>query len=446
MDRGRGMTVGNTYGKKFEGVCLMIHGKIRTKKKPHFCLITRSGELRIHSGGDSSYDVQHLIKLKDIHSVGLSSSKDKTEFVICCPQGSFRMFAPSAQDAEHWIFALNPPKRQLNDDGTSVFDAQERGWLTINKKKYYCELRKTSIILFEDQQTSDPIGAIALDSLCTVVPPTPMEDQSRLRRMTSVGVTFHINTAGKQWAIMSRTEADIDRWMSAVQDVIETAPTLTTKFEKYLIQNQQSDPFTLDEVFLERAVLCFGDEALDSPLLPLSYGKIGKGHSGNEYGYPHFEAMDLFNSFIPDEKSRFGNIVQGEKWMRNVLIVSYDAPPLRNEIFCQAIKQVCKVPSVYARYSINYWKMLALLCAHLVPSQRILNYLRCVLHHAAQHKEYIDIIRGCANYCLTCLQEHRPKPSIDDEVFDNIVSGRIFTETKADNLVLDESTAAEEEV
>lgn len=37
-----------------------------------------------------------------------------------------------------------------------------------------------------------------------------------------------------QWVLRTKTLADANRWIAAIQDVIECCPRLTTKFEKYV--------------------------------------------------------------------------------------------------------------------------------------------------------------------------------------------------------------------
>jgi hypothetical protein len=164
------------------------------------------------------------------------------------------------------------------------------GWLDVGgRKDAWCSLRKTSLVYFNKKDDQDPAGAITLDSLSTVVPPESTAQGSTGRRLTMApkGVSFTLNTAKKQvgsgrgggvgifeilkekmvwahclpwplllrhcglrlqklhncqiaprsphqWVLRTKTLADANRWIAAIQDVIECCPRLTTKFEKYV--------------------------------------------------------------------------------------------------------------------------------------------------------------------------------------------------------------------
>ena len=93
------------------------------------------------------------------------------------------------------------------------------------------------------QDDADPSGAIALDSLCTVVPPLAKARTASTRRATvSVPPTeapclgpvraarltvlasslqqaysFTLNTATTEWTLFTKTVADANRWVTALQ-------------------------------------------------------------------------------------------------------------------------------------------------------------------------------------------------------------------------------------
>ncbi|EGD79755.1 hypothetical protein PTSG_10739 [Salpingoeca rosetta] len=423
----RRMTLADKYGQPMEAVLGMTHGLFRTKKQ-HNVSITKEGNLVVLKTADEGSDVLHAIPLKDIHSAGTTydDDDDRLQFVVCTGTGSFTFLAPDKATLKRWVLALNPPSS----------GGSESGWLTVNKKKRFCELRKSSVVMFKEKEDRDPCGAIALDCLCTVIPPQQTGAPTGMRRMTSRGVTFYVNTAGQQWAITSKTVADANRWITAIQDAIECCPDLTTRFDKLATAHQNSDTFTLDEVFLDRAILCYSDEPLEMPLTPLPYGKIGKVPSGNEYGHPHIEALAIFQSMIPRSKVRFGNVMDGEPWIRNLLQVYLEVPALRNEIFCQSVKQITRLPDIHGRFAIRHWQLVAALCAHFRPASKYFNYIRACLHHAAQKSDNHEIIRQCANYCLEKMQKPATLPAISDELMREIMSGQGFAETESAQMVL----------
>ena len=176
--------------------------------------------------------------------------------------------APSRSPLPHGLLSSETPP-DVSSAGPSL-----TGWLGVGgRKEAWCALRKTSLVYFNKKEDQDPTGAIALDSLCTVVPPE-QTSQGAGRRMTlaTKSVSFTLNTAKKQvwrkcgseplesgshgketgrrpppgslasplpaaplqWVLKTKTLSDANRWIAAIQDVIECCPRLTTKFEKYV--------------------------------------------------------------------------------------------------------------------------------------------------------------------------------------------------------------------
>lgn len=83
------------------------------------------------------------------------------------------------------------------------------------------------------------------------------------------------------------------------------------------------------------------------------------------------EAIKIFNSLqqlesVPDPVP----IIQG------VLQTGHDLRPLRDELYCQLIKQTAKVPQPGSTGDLRRWELLTCLSCTFLPSRGILKYLR----------------------------------------------------------------------
>ncbi|EDQ88911.1 uncharacterized protein MONBRDRAFT_25611 [Monosiga brevicollis MX1] len=418
------------------GILDREHGLLK-KRKPHLvALVEEPGGrlLRWHKTASPDSPIEMDVPLKSIVAVGrLVESDNNTYFVVSSDSGNFTFIAPTIDDLQTWVKLLSP--QALSRQSSTSDDDRVCGLLSVDKKKdRWCVLRKASIVMFKAKGDKDPVGAIVLDSLCTVKPPETSEKLSA-RRATVSGYTFNIYTASRDWALKAKTMNDANRWVTALQDAIEACPSLTTPFSKLANRHAGADAFELEEVIADRVLLCFSDEGLDMPLTPLPYGSIGKRPSGNEYGFHHIEAMHIYNSLLPGQSSRFGDLSDVHKLARNLFLVCQDVPMLRNEIFMQILKQTTRHPRPGSPEHMVYWFLLAALCSHHVPSGAQDKFLRSMLRMTAAHSEYPSSVKKAANFCLEALSGAK-SPVFHDALMKDILDGSAF-DRQADGLVLD---------
>ncbi len=72
------------------------------------------------------------------------------------------------------------------------------------------------------------MGSIPLNSLCSVIPP----DEALAAERNEW--TFIVHSRHKSFHLTALTQPDCMRWVNAIQDVIENAPTIETPTEKLL--------------------------------------------------------------------------------------------------------------------------------------------------------------------------------------------------------------------
>ena len=62
----------------------------------------------------------------------------------------------------------------------------------------------------------------------------------------------------------------------------------------------------------------------------------------------------------------------------------FDLPKLRNEVYCQVIKQTLNAPAIGSPLNMVHWHLLATLCNSFLPSRKFLRYLRFHLRRTSE--------------------------------------------------------------
>lgn len=94
------------------------------------------------------------------------------------------------------------------------------------------------------------------------------------------------------------------------------------------------------------------------------------------------EAIKIFNSLQQLESmSDPTPIIQG------VLQTGHDLRPLRDELYCQLIKQTNRVPCPGSPGNLYSWQILACLSCTFLPSRGILKYLKFHLKRCARNTD-----------------------------------------------------------
>lgn len=109
-------------------------------------------------------------------------------------------------------------------------------------------------------------------------------------------------------------------------------------------------------------------------------------HSGKGYGSVREEAVKLFNCLQQLESAREPvPIIQG------VLQTCLDLRPLRDEVYCQLVKQTSYTPAPYTAAHLRYWQLLTCMSCTFLPGPTVLKYLRFHLKRWDAHKGYLSI-------------------------------------------------------
>lgn len=108
-------------------------------------------------------------------------------------------------------------------------------------------------------------------------------------------------------------------------------------------------------------------------------------HSGKGYGSVREEAVKLFNCLQQLESAREPvPIIQG------VLQTCLDLRPLRDEVYCQLVKQTSYTPAPYTAAHLRYWQLLTCMSCTFLPGPTVLKYLRFHLKRWDAHNSNVQ--------------------------------------------------------
>ncbi|XP_037384993.1 unconventional myosin-X isoform X2 [Talpa occidentalis] len=313
-----------------------------------------------------------------IDSVCASDSPDRpNSFVIITANRVLHCNADTPEEMHHWITLLQRSKGDTRVEGQEFI---VRGWLhkevknspkmsSLKLKKRWFVLTHNSLDYYKSSEKNAlKLGTLVLNSLCSVVPP----DEKIFKETGYWNVTVY----GRKhcYRLYTKLLNEATRWSSAIQNVTDTKAPIDTPTQQ-LIQDIKENCLNLDvveQIYKRNPILRHTHHPLHSPLLPLPYGDINL-NLLKDKGYTTLqdEAIKIFNSLQQLESTSDPvPIIQG------ILQTGHDLRPLRDELYCQLIKQTNKVPHPGSAGNLYSWQILTCLSCTFLPSRGILKYLK----------------------------------------------------------------------
>uniref|UniRef100_A0A672PMA2 Unconventional myosin-X-like n=1 Tax=Sinocyclocheilus grahami TaxID=75366 RepID=A0A672PMA2_SINGR len=313
-----------------------------------------------------------------IDSVCASDSPDRpNSFVIITANRVIHCNTDTPEEMHHWIGLLQKPK------GDSRIDGQEfivRGWLhkemkssgkstSLKLKKRWFVLTNNSLDYYKSSERSaSKLGTLVLNSLCSVVQP----DEKVYKETGYWNIIVH----GRKhsYRLYTKLLNEAMRWASAIQVAIDNKVPIETPTQQLIrdIKESSLNVEAVEQMYWRNPILRYTQHPLHSPLLPLPYGEVNSSLQ-KEKGYTSLqdEAVKIFNSLqemeaVPDPMP----IIQG------ILQTCQDLRPLRDEVYCQLIKQTNHVPQPNSSANHAHWHLLTCMSCTFLPSRGILRYLR----------------------------------------------------------------------
>ncbi|XP_061091001.1 unconventional myosin-X [Conger conger] len=313
-----------------------------------------------------------------IDSVCASDNPDRpNSFVIITANRVIHCNTDLPEEMHHWISLLQKPK------GDNKIEGQEflvRGWLhkevksggkstSMKLKKRWFVLTNNSLDYYKSSERSaSKLGTLVLNSLCSVMQP----DEKVFKETGYWNIIIH----GRKhsYRLYTKMLNEAMRWGSAIQGVIDNKVAIETPTQQLIrdIKETGLNTEAVEQMYRRNPILRYTQHPLHSPLLPLPYGEV-KTNLQKEKGYASLqdEAVKIFNSLQEMETvSDPVPIIQG------VLQTCQDLRPLRDEVYCQLIKQTNHVPQPNSPANCAHWHLLTCMSCTFLPMRAILRYLK----------------------------------------------------------------------
>uniref|UniRef100_A0A8C1KFI9 Myosin X n=1 Tax=Cyprinus carpio TaxID=7962 RepID=A0A8C1KFI9_CYPCA len=337
-----------------------------------------STEQEIREMHDEQANPQNAVGTLDVGMIDSVCASDNPErpnaFVIITAHRVLHCMAESAEEMHHWITLLQRTKGDTRVQGQEFII---RGWLykeirgssrgNLKLKKCWFVLTHNSVDYYKSSERNAlKLGSLVLNSLCSVIVP-----DERVFRETGY---WNVSVFGRKhsYRLYSKLQTEASRWASAVQTVIDSKALMDTPTQQ-LIQDIKENCLNLEvveQIYKRNPILRYTHHPLHTALLPLPYGDAQQ--SCESYGTLQAEALKLFN-VLHQLETEDNPIPQ----IQGLLQTAHDLRPLRDELFCQLIKQTTHHPKPAGPTHICGWRIIACMCCTFSPASRsILKYLK----------------------------------------------------------------------
>uniref|UniRef100_UPI00398E7F8D pleckstrin homology domain-containing family H member 3 isoform X2 n=1 Tax=Pristiophorus japonicus TaxID=55135 RepID=UPI00398E7F8D len=240
-------------------------------------------------------------------------------------------------------------------------------WLRV--RKHWFVLTQDSLDYYTNNQlNAKRLGMLVLTRLCSVLWPDKCSYKGTGYWSISVHGRKH------RYQLYTKHLDECIQWACAIQSVIDCKAPMETPTLLLMqdIEENYTNSEVLEHIYKWNPILQHTQKPLYAPLLPFPYGSVGH-HFENTKGYTTLqdEAVKVFNSLQHLETERDPvPLIQG------VLQTCLDLEPLRDEIYCQLIKQTSGPPHAGNISDLRNWQLLTCMSVTFLPSTTVLKYLR----------------------------------------------------------------------
>ncbi|XP_035380319.1 pleckstrin homology domain-containing family H member 3 [Electrophorus electricus] len=244
------------------------------------------------------------------------------------------------------------------------------GWL--RQRRFWFTLSSDSLDCYSGpERDSSRLGTLVLTSLCSVLWP----DKHTYKQTGYWSLTVY----GRKhcYKLFTKHFNEAVHWACAVQKVIDSKAPMETPTQLLIrdIEENKFNPEVVEHIYQHNPILTYTQSPLYAPLLPFPYGSLDVTHmSSKGYISVREEAVRLFQCLQQLESAREPiPLIQG------VLQTCLDLRPLRDELYCQVIKQTSVLQTqtqMQAGQTLRYWQLLTCMSCTFLPSSSVLRYLR----------------------------------------------------------------------
>uniref|UniRef100_A0AAZ3PBG7 Myosin X n=1 Tax=Oncorhynchus tshawytscha TaxID=74940 RepID=A0AAZ3PBG7_ONCTS len=377
-----------------------------------------STEQEIREMHDEQANPQNAVGTLDvglIDSVCASDNPERTNsFVMITANRVLHCNADTPEEMHHWITLLQRSKGDTRVEGQEFII---RGWLhkemknssraSLKLKKRWFLLTHNSLDYYKSSERNTlKLGTLVLNSLCSVVQP----DEKVFKETGYWNVTVY----GRKhsYRLYTKLLNESTRWASAMQNVIDTKAPINTPTQKLIqdIKENCLNSEVVEQIYKRNPILRYSHHPLHSPLLPLPYGDIHISSLRNK-GYTTLqdEALKMFNSL-----QHLEGVTDPVTIIQGVLQTGQELRPLRDELYCQLVKQTTRPPQPCSPGNLCSWRILACMCCTFMPSRGILKYLKFHFKRARELFPGMEIERY-ASFGLDSLRKTRGREYVPSQ-------------------------------
>ncbi|XP_057716768.1 pleckstrin homology domain-containing family H member 3 [Corythoichthys intestinalis] len=290
---------------------------------------------------------------------------------ICTANGTNGVVVSDAAD-EMKSLILEKNKAALEEEPEILV----KGWLLREVRGNWIKQRRFWFVLSQDsldyysgpEKGARRLGTLVLTSLCSVIWP----DKQTFKETGYWSITVY----GRKhcYRLYTKHFNEAVHWACAIQKIIDTKSPVQTPTQLLIqdIEENKFNPEVVEHIYQHNPILKYTQGPLYAPLLPFPYGSLEHTyHHGKGYGSLCEEAVKLFNGLQQLESAHDAvPIIQG------VLQTCLDLRPLRDEVYCQLVKQTSHTPAPYTAAHLRYWQLLTCMSCTFLPGATVLKYLR----------------------------------------------------------------------
>ncbi|KAM9323222.1 unconventional myosin-X isoform 2-T2 [Pholidichthys leucotaenia] len=377
-----------------------------------------STEQEIREMHDEQANPQNAVGTLDVGMIDSVCASDNPErpnsFVMITANRVLHCNADTPEEMHHWITLLQRSKGDTRVDGQEFII---RGWLhkemknstrgNLKLKKRWFLLTHNSLDYYRSSERSAmKLGTLVLNSLCTVVQP-----DDRVFKETGY---WSVIVYGRKhsYRLYCKLLNEATRWAGCIQNVIDTKAPIDTPTQQLIHQIRENclNSEVVEQIYKRNPILRYSHHPLHSPLLPLPYGDIH--HTpprSRSYTTLQDEALKVFGCL-----QQLEGVADPIPVIQGLLQTGLDLRPLRDELYCQLIKQTTRAPQPGGPGNICSWKILACMSCTFVPTRSILRYLK---FHLKRTRELLpgSEMERYATFALDSLRKTRGRENVPSQ-------------------------------
>ncbi|XP_068196146.1 unconventional myosin-X [Antennarius striatus] len=377
-----------------------------------------STEQEIREMHDEQANPQNAVGTLDVGMIDSVCASDNPErpnsFVMITANRVLHCNADTPEEMHHWIALLQRSKGDTRVDGQEFII---RGWLQKemkNSSKTSLKLKKRWFLLTHNsldyyksaERNALKLGTLVLNSLCSVVQP-----DEKVFKETGY---WNVIVYGRKhsYRLYCKLLNEAVRWSNAIQNVIDTKAPIDTPTQQLIqdIKENCLNSEVVEQIYKRNPILRYSHHPLHSPLLPLPYGDIHlSAPRSRSYTTLQNEALQVFSSL-----QHLEGVADAVPIIQGILQTGLELRSLRDELFCQLIKQTARPPQPGSPGNLCSWKILSCMSCTFIPSRSVLRYLKFHLKRTRELFPGSEMDRYAA-FTLDSLKKTRARENIPSQ-------------------------------